>query len=67
MKVDPKSIVRRLSALCTSHLEGAVGRAAGGQFYEIVPEHLLALGGGGYNLSNIAAVCNNVVQALVEA
>jgi type VI secretion system protein VasG len=43
MKVDPKSIVRRLSALCTSHLEGAVGRAAGGQFYEIVPEHLLAV------------------------
>ena len=28
---------------------------------------LLALGGGGYNLSNIAAGWNNVVQGLVEA
>lgn len=41
MRVQPKVLVRRLSPVCTGMLEAAVGRAAQGQFYEIVPEHLL--------------------------
>jgi len=41
MKVDPKALVRRLTPTATRLLEAAVGRAATGQFYEIVPEHLL--------------------------
>jgi type VI secretion system protein VasG len=41
MKVDPKALVRRLTPTATRVLEAAVGRAATGQFYEIVPEHLL--------------------------
>ncbi len=42
MRLDPKSLVRRLTPTATRLLEAAVGRAAGGQFYEIVPEHFLA-------------------------
>jgi type VI secretion system protein VasG len=41
MRVEPKILVRRLSPVCTGMLEAAVGRAASGQFYEIVPELLL--------------------------
>jgi len=41
MRVQPKVLVQRLSPVCTGMLEAAVGRAAQGQFYEIVPEHLL--------------------------
>ena len=41
MRVQPKVLVQRLSPICTGMLEAAVGRAAQGQFYEIVPEHLL--------------------------
>lgn len=41
MRVQPKVLVRRLSPVSTGMLEAAVGRAAQGQFYEIVPEHLL--------------------------
>ncbi|MCA9696936.1 MAG: AAA family ATPase, partial [Myxococcales bacterium] len=41
MRVQPKVLVRRLSPVCTGMLEAAVGRAATGQYYEIVPEHLL--------------------------
>jgi type VI secretion system protein VasG len=39
--VDPKSLVRRLNPATTRMLEGAVGHAAGGQFYEITCDHLL--------------------------
>ncbi|KIG13602.1 ClpB protein [Enhygromyxa salina] len=41
MRVQPKVLVQRLSPICTGMLEAAVGRAAQGQYYEIVPEHLL--------------------------
>ena len=41
MRVQPKVLVQRLSPVTTGMLEAAVGRAAQGQFYEIVPEHLL--------------------------
>ena len=41
MRVDPKSLVRRLNPATTRMLEGAVGHAAGGQFYEITCDHLL--------------------------
>jgi type VI secretion system protein VasG len=41
MKVEPKSLVRRLTPTATRMLEAAVGRAATGNFYEIVCEHLL--------------------------
>jgi type VI secretion system protein VasG len=41
MRVQPKVLVQRLSPVCTGMLEAAVGRAAQGRFYEIVPEHLL--------------------------
>ena len=42
MRVDPKSLVKRLSPTATRALEAAVGRAANGQYYEVTPEHLLA-------------------------
>lgn len=41
MRVQPKVLVQRLSPVCTGMLEAAVGRAAQGRYYEIVPEHLL--------------------------
>ncbi len=41
MRVDPKSLLRRLSSRSTRLLEAALGRASTGGFYEIVPEHLL--------------------------
>ncbi len=43
MRVDPKALVRRLTPTATRFLEAAVGRAATGQYYEILPEHLLAI------------------------
>jgi type VI secretion system protein VasG len=43
MQLDPKALVRRLTPTATRLLEAAVGRAASGQFYEIVPEHLLVV------------------------
>jgi type VI secretion system protein VasG len=43
MRVDPKSLVRRLTPTATSALEIAVGRAATTQTYEILPEHLLSV------------------------
>jgi len=42
MRVDPKSIVRRLNSLTTRSLEAAVAAAAASSYYEIVAEHLLA-------------------------
>ena len=41
MRVDPRSIVRRLNPTCTKALEAMVERAAAGRHYEIVVEHLL--------------------------
>ena len=41
MRVEPKNIVRRLNTTCTAMLEAAVSQAAGGRYYEIVPEMLL--------------------------
>ena len=41
MRVEPKALIRRLSPTATRVLETAVGRAATGEFDEIVPEHLL--------------------------
>jgi hypothetical protein len=41
MRVDPKTLVRRLNPATTRMLEGAVGHAASGQYYEITCEHLL--------------------------
>ena len=41
MRVDPRSIVRRLNPSCTKALEAVVERAAAGRYYEIVVEHLL--------------------------
>ncbi|MFM2416039.1 MAG: hypothetical protein RL385_762 [Pseudomonadota bacterium] len=41
IKLDPKALVRRLSPSATRSLEAAVGRAVGGQYYEVLPEHLL--------------------------
>lgn len=43
MRVDPKSLVRRLTPTATQSLEVAVGRAVSAQVYEIVPEHLLSV------------------------
>lgn len=54
MEYSPLSFTRAARDLVAIAREFAGGR-------------LLALGGGGYNLSNIAAGWNNVVQALVEA
>ncbi|TPV96091.1 MAG: type VI secretion system ATPase TssH [Myxococcales bacterium FL481] len=42
MRVEPKALVRRLNPTCTKMLEAGVGRAASGQYYEIVCEHLLS-------------------------
>lgn len=41
MRVDPKSIVRRLNPTCTKALEDMVSQAAAQRFYEIGVEHLL--------------------------
>jgi type VI secretion system protein VasG len=41
MRVDAKSLVRKLTPTATRLLEAAVGRAAQGGFYEIAVEHLL--------------------------
>ena len=41
MRVEPKTLVRRLNPTCTKVLEGVVERAAAGRFYEIGVEHLL--------------------------
>jgi type VI secretion system protein VasG len=41
MRVDAKSLVRKLTPSATRLLEAAVGRAAQGGFYEITVEHLL--------------------------
>jgi type VI secretion system protein VasG len=41
MRVDPKALVRRLNPTSTKALEAAVEAAAGGRYYEIVPEHML--------------------------
>jgi len=42
MRVDAKSLIRKLTPTATRLLEAAVGRAAGGGFYELTVEHLLA-------------------------
>ncbi|WP_242395614.1 type VI secretion system ATPase TssH [Anaeromyxobacter oryzisoli] len=42
MRVDPKSLVRKLTPSATRALEAAVGRAAQGGYYELAVEHLLA-------------------------
>jgi type VI secretion system protein VasG len=42
MRVDARSLVRKLTPTATRLLEAAVGRAAQGGFYEITVEHLLA-------------------------
>ncbi len=42
MRVDAKSLVRKLTPTTTRILEAAVGRAAQGGYYEIGVEHLLA-------------------------
>jgi type VI secretion system protein VasG len=41
MRVDPRSLVRRLNPTCTGILEATVNRAATSRTYEIAPEHLL--------------------------
>src|SRR5512138_1201213 len=42
MRVEPRSLVRKLTPTATRALEAAVGRAAQGGYYEIAVEHLLA-------------------------
>jgi type VI secretion system protein VasG len=42
MRVEAKSLVRKLTATATRHLEAAVGHAAQGGYYELTVEHLLA-------------------------
>ena len=42
MRVDAKSLVRKLTPSATRLLEAAVGRAAQGAYHEITVEHLLA-------------------------
>jgi len=42
MRVDAKSLVRKLTPTATRALEAAVGRAAQGGYYELSVEHLLA-------------------------
>ncbi|HYD41571.1 MAG TPA: type VI secretion system ATPase TssH [Anaeromyxobacter sp.] len=42
MRVEAKSLVRKLTPTATRHLEAAVGRAAQGGYYELTVEHLLA-------------------------
>lgn len=41
MRVDPKTLVRRLTPSATRMLEAAVGAAANGQHYEILVEHMI--------------------------
>ena len=41
MRVDPKTLVRRLTPSATRLLESAVGAAANAQHYEILVEHML--------------------------
>ena len=41
MRVDPRTIVRRLNPTCTKALEAVVEKAAAQRFYEIGVEHLL--------------------------
>jgi type VI secretion system protein VasG len=41
VRIEPKSLVKRLTPTATKLLEAAVGRAANGQCYEIIVEHLL--------------------------
>ncbi|WP_338865773.1 type VI secretion system ATPase TssH [Myxococcus stipitatus] len=41
MRVEPKTLVRRLTPTATRMLETAVSRASSARCYEIVPEHLL--------------------------
>ncbi len=41
MRVEPKSLVRRLTPTATRMLEGAVSRANSARCYEILPEHML--------------------------
>ncbi|HET8542776.1 MAG TPA: type VI secretion system ATPase TssH [Anaeromyxobacter sp.] len=41
MRVEPRSLVRKLTPTATRALEAAVGRAAQGGYYEIGVEHLL--------------------------
>lgn len=41
MRVEPKSLVRRLTPTATRTLELAVGRAVGSQAYEVTVEHFL--------------------------
>jgi type VI secretion system protein VasG len=41
MRVEPKTLVRRLTTTATRMLEGAVSRASTARCYEIVPEHML--------------------------
>src|SRR5512138_3906729 len=42
MRVEAKSLVRKLTPTATRALEAAVGRAAQGGYYELTVEHLLA-------------------------
>ena len=42
MRVDPRSLVRKLTPTATRALEAAVGRAAQGGYYELSVEHLLS-------------------------
>ncbi|MCK8501655.1 type VI secretion system ATPase TssH [Myxococcus fulvus] len=41
MRVEPKTLVRRLTPSATRMLEAAVSRASTARCYEIIPEHLL--------------------------
>ncbi|NPD25570.1 type VI secretion system ATPase TssH [Corallococcus exiguus] len=41
MRVEPKTLVRRLTPTATRMLEAAVARANSSRCYEIIPEHLL--------------------------
>ncbi|MBL4687197.1 MAG: AAA family ATPase, partial [Nannocystaceae bacterium] len=41
MRVEPKTLVRRLNPTCTKVLEGVVERAAASRYYEIGVEHML--------------------------
>jgi type VI secretion system protein VasG len=41
MRVEPKTLVRRLTSTATRMLEGAVSRASSARAYEIIPEHML--------------------------
>ena len=41
MRVEPKALIRQMTASCTSLLEDAVSRANSATCYEIIPEHML--------------------------